>query len=158
MQKVTLALDAERRRLRDAREKQYDPVAGTGACGPRVAVPTPLPSLPVAMVPQAMTDDPQYPLAKNDANAWQRLRCRHDFEYWCATCASIKHKTLGRDVRFVLNSPQRGLAEILEADRRAGRPMRVIMLKARQWGGRTHYHLLIYLKFLINFALWKRKL
>lgn len=137
MQKVTLALDAERRRLRDAREKQYDPVAGTGACGPRVAVPTPLPSLPVAMVPQAMTDDPQYPLAKNDANAWQRLRCRHDFEYWCATCASIKHKTLGRDVRFVLNSPQRGLAEILEADRRAGRPMRVIMLKARQWGGST---------------------
>ena len=88
-------------------------------------------------IPQSMLDDPQYLLVQNDPVAFTRLRCRHDFEFWCRTCCTIKHKTLGKDVPFVLNAPQKRVAAIMEEDRRAGRPIRLIMLKARQWGGST---------------------
>lgn len=66
-----------------------------------------------------------------------RLRCRHDFEYWAATCVMIKDKITGRDTPLVLNRPQRRVASILEEQRRSGAPIRLIMLKARQWGGST---------------------
>ena len=65
------------------------------------------------------------------------LRCRLDFEFWARVCCVIKDKTSGKDGPFILNGPQRRVLAILEADRLAGRPMRLIMLKARQWGGST---------------------
>ena len=132
-----LAEDARRREARAAAEGGYDPVEGRGCCGPRELVDTPVEGLPRAFVPRAMTADPSYGSVRHDTAGWRRLRCRHDFEYWCAACVRIKHKTLGHDVPFVLNAPQRRVAAMLEADRRAGRPMRMIMLKARQWGGST---------------------
>lgn len=52
----------------------------------------------------------------------RRLRLRHDFEYWAASCVTIRHKTTGRRVPFVLNAPQRRVASLLEDDRRAARP------------------------------------
>lgn len=64
-------------------------------------------------------------------------RCRDDFEYWCARCVRIHDKLTGRIVPLILNYPQRRVVAVLERDRRAGRPMRVIILKARQWGGST---------------------
>ncbi|MDE6135370.1 MAG: hypothetical protein K2F79_07330 [Muribaculaceae bacterium] len=115
----------------------YDPHSGIGSCGRRVSVSSPVPGLPRALVPVTMTDDPQYQLARGNCDAWRRLRCRHDFEYWAANCATIKHKTEARDVPFVLNTPQRRVLSCLEADRLAGRPIRLILLKARQWGGST---------------------
>ncbi len=132
-----LADDRRRRAARAARERHYDPLRGIGACGRRVRVRTPLPGMPSALVPESMTADPAYAGCASDPAGWSMLRCRHDFEYWCAACVHIKHKTLGCDVPFVLNAPQRSLAALLEADRTARRPMRVIMLKARQWGGST---------------------
>ncbi len=60
-----------------------------------------------------------------------------DFQTWCETCCTIKDKLTGRDIPFKLNAPQRRVLAILEADRLAGRPIRLIMLKARQWGGST---------------------
>lgn len=65
------------------------------------------------------------------------MRLRYDFEYWAATCCHIKHKETGRVGPFILNRPQRRVVKMLEEDRRAGRPMRMIVLKARQWGGST---------------------
>lgn len=59
------------------------------------------------------------------------------FPDWCRKCCTIKDKITGLDVPFVLNAPQRRVAELLEADRLAGRPMRLIILKARQWGCST---------------------
>lgn len=115
----------------------YDPYRGIGASGQRVKVRTPLPDMTDAYVPAAMTDDPQYPLTAADADAWRRLRCRHDFEYWAATCATIKHKTEARDVPFVLNRAQRRTLAAMESDRLADNPIRIILLKARQWGGST---------------------
>ncbi|MDO4319229.1 MAG: hypothetical protein Q4C34_01520 [Bacteroidales bacterium] len=129
-------IDEDRRR-RCARPVGYNPVVGDSADPGRVGVATPLPDMPRAYVPRQMVDDPLYPSVLASPAAWRRLRVRHDFEYWCATAVTVKHKTLGTDVRLVLNEPQRRVAAILEADRRAGRPMRMIMLKARQWGGST---------------------
>lgn len=129
-------LDEDRRR-RAARRVGYNPVTGDALDLERCRVSTPVPDMPVAWVPRDMLDDPAYAAVQADPVAWRRLRIRHDFEYWCATCVTVKHKTLGTDVRLHLNEPQRRVASIFEADRRAGRPIRVIMLKARQWGGST---------------------
>lgn len=66
-----------------------------------------------------------------------RLRCRYDFAFWCASFVKVKQKGGGDDVLFRLWQPQRKLVEVFEASRRRGEPIRVIMLKARQWGGST---------------------
>lgn len=67
----------------------------------------------------------------------RRQRCREDFAYWAETCVRIKDKLSGRMVPFRLNAPQRRVAALFERERLEGRPIRVIMLKARQWGGST---------------------
>jgi len=132
-----LAENIRRRAQRDKAEAEYDPISGKGCCGQRVCVDTPVEGLDRAWVPKTMLKDASYASAQTEATAWRKLRCRHDFEYWCASCVHIKHKTKGCDVPFVLNSPQRRVTSLLEEDRRAGRPIRMIMLKARQWGGST---------------------
>jgi hypothetical protein len=93
--------------------------------------------MPKAFVPKAMLNDSDYVQARANENLWKQLRCRYDFEYWCVTCATIKHKLTGEDMRFRLNYPQRRLLAVMEEDRMNGRPVRVILLKARQWGGST---------------------
>lgn len=131
--KVMLALDAMRKRL----TPPYDPVRGIGCYGVRRMCATPVPGLAKALVPKSMTADAEYLRVMHDPDGWRRLRCRHDFEYWCVECVKIKHKTLGTAVPFVLNRPQRRVLSVLEDDRLAGRPIRIILLKARQWGGST---------------------
>lgn len=115
----------------------YDQHTGAMCQGARVEVHTPVDGLPVAYVPEAMTCDPDYAAAQADALAWQRLRCRYDFEYWAIMCVRIKQKGEQNIIPFALNEPQRRILAILEDDRIAGRPMRIIILKARQWGGST---------------------
>lgn len=67
-----------------------------------------------------------------------RLRCLHDFPFWAATFVYIKNKDVGQpDCLFRLTYPQRRFVEMLERMRRAGKPIRIILLKARQWGGST---------------------
>ncbi len=65
-----------------------------------------------------------------------RVRILHDFAFWCAAYVTIKCKGKG-DTLFRLRAPQRRLVELFESRRLAGEPVRVIMLKARQWGGST---------------------
>ncbi|MCM1320093.1 MAG: hypothetical protein NC217_06885 [Muribaculaceae bacterium] len=60
-----------------------------------------------------------------------------NFSQWCRECVTITDKLTGAPVPFVLNAPQRRLAEAMERQRRAGQPIRIILLKARQWGGST---------------------
>lgn len=60
-----------------------------------------------------------------------------DFELWCRECVRITDKLTGLPVPFNLNAPQRRVLAIMEEQRKAGRPVRLIMLKARQWGGST---------------------
>lgn len=65
-----------------------------------------------------------------------KLRIQHDFPFWAACFVSIKTKK-GGTTKFHLNYPQRMLVEQLEAMRLADMPIRMIILKARQWGGST---------------------
>lgn len=66
-----------------------------------------------------------------------RVRNKHDFCFWACSFARIKPKKGGDDIPFRLNRPQRRLIEKLECQRLAGKPIRLILLKARQWGGST---------------------
>lgn len=67
-----------------------------------------------------------------------RLRCKHDFPFWAATFVYIKNKDVGKpDCLFRLTYPQRKFVELLESMRLGYKPIRVILLKARQWGGST---------------------
>lgn len=66
-----------------------------------------------------------------------RLRCRYDFAFWAAFYVYIKNKGGGEDVLFRLTKPQRRFVERLERLRKAGKPIRLVLLKARQWGGST---------------------
>lgn len=120
-----------RRRL----ETEYDPLTGKGCSGMRLVGTAPDTS-EIVMLPETMVADYAFRPTMRTTE-WERLRCRHDFEFWCARCVTIKDKISGDDKPFILNAPQRRITALLESDRLAGKPMRMIMLKARQWGGST---------------------
>ena len=127
---------AENRRRNEALAVDYDPIAGIGCIGERCKVEKSAINDIDCYVPVAMTRDWRFH-GVNNRDEWVKLRCEYDFEFWCATCVTIQDKLTGQDRRLVLNAPQRRVAAILENDRVAQRPMRLIMLKARQWGGST---------------------
>lgn len=66
-----------------------------------------------------------------------QVRCKHDFPFYAYAYNFIKNKEGGRMIHFKLSYPQRYLLSILEDMRLAGIPIRIILLKARQWGGST---------------------
>lgn len=80
----------------------------------------------------AVYDPADHPSDLDDAT-----RIGRDFAYWAATRARIKNKRGGDDVPFRVNYAQRKLVAELDAMRLAGKPIRLILLKARQWGGST---------------------
>lgn len=122
-------LDENARRTALLDKAPYDPLTGVGCWGDRVEADG-------CLVPRRLLEEhPDY-LAR-DALARDRLRIVEDFEFWCARCATIKDKTSGRNIPFVPNRPQRRLLAVMEQQRVAGQPVRVILLKARQWGGST---------------------
>ena len=112
----------------------YDPIAGIGCYGKRVECT--VQGRGTMLVPVSMVTDNEFQNAM-DWTSHVQCRIKHDFEFWCAMCVSIKDKVTARMVPFVLNTPQRRVAAILESMRLAGQPIRLIMLKARQWGGST---------------------
>ncbi|MCF0202156.1 MAG: terminase [Bacteroidaceae bacterium] len=67
-----------------------------------------------------------------------RTRARYDFCFWCAAFVKIKPKGGGDLVPFVLRPAQRKLVEQgLHEDEVLQKALRLIILKARQWGGST---------------------
>ena len=72
-----------------------------------------------------------------------RVRIKHDFPFWSALYIYVLAKTGGGEVLFRLNRAQRKLVEKLESMRLAGKPIRIILLKTRQWGGSTCIQLYI---------------
>lgn len=119
------------------RKDEYDPIRGRGSFGRRKTVTSPVRGEGQVRIPLTMIEDPAFKTCRRRIIEWQKLRCRHDFEYWCARCVIIKQKTGSADGPFILNTPQRRVASQLEQDRLNGLPIRIIMLKARQWGGST---------------------
>jgi hypothetical protein len=61
----------------------------------------------------------------------------NNFSLWCEECVKITDKMTGLPVPFKLNSAQRRVAELMEKQRRSRQPIRLIILKARQWGSST---------------------
>ena len=72
-----------------------------------------------------------------------QVRCKHDFPFYAYAYNFIKNKEGGRMIHFKLSYPQRYLLSFLEDMRLAGIPIRIILLKARQWGGSTLVQLYI---------------
>lgn len=64
-------------------------------------------------------------------------RSKYDFEYYALTRIKIKDKLTGQMVPFILNRGQRRLLQVMEEMRINRVPIRIILLKARQWGGST---------------------
>ncbi|MDE5744387.1 MAG: hypothetical protein K2H84_01845 [Paramuribaculum sp.] len=125
-------LTQENNRRKSLLPLPQDPATGHRCIGERrlVTVNGETLYLPVTMLGEAT-------LSSLQTADFQLLRCAHDFEYWAWRCVRIRHKLTGQLVPFVLNNPQRKVLEVLEADRLAGLPLRIILLKARQWGGST---------------------
>lgn len=154
------ALLAENDRRNEIMFAKFDPVTGEGSIGKRVRVSIADFAIPVQWLPVEMMD---IPLVKKLVKAGSidkflssvmhvepndddfikvsrtliRLRYKHDFPFWTATLVYIHNKDAGKDVLFRLWYPQRILVSRFEAKRKAGLPIRLILLKARQWGGST---------------------
>ena len=72
-----------------------------------------------------------------------RVRCRHDFPFYAYAYNEIKNKDGGPNIHFKLSYPQRYFLAFLEEMRLSDMPIRVILLKSRQWGGSTLVQLYI---------------
>lgn len=84
------------------------------------------------------------PTAGKSRYATEEERLREDFEYWAFRCAMVKDKNTARRVPLRLNRAQRKVLAAMETQRKAGKPIRLIVLKSRQWGCSTlilHYFL-----------------
>lgn len=128
------ALAAENRSRNEGLQVPYDPLTGEGCCGERRLVSVPVAGevwLPVPMLDEVPLD------TLSDELTYQKTRIKYDFEYWCAICATVRDKVSGRNVKLRLNAPQRHVLADLERQRLAGKGVRMILLKARQWGGST---------------------
>ncbi|MDE6483999.1 MAG: hypothetical protein K2L14_01200 [Duncaniella sp.] len=129
----TAEIAAENARRLAALHTPYSPLTGEGCGGERTAVSR---GGKLLYLPARVVDDAGYDPSMSD-QALDMLRFRHDFEYWAARCTRIHDKYTRRNVPFVLNRPQRRVVAALEKMRLRNEPMRLIVLKARQWGCST---------------------
>ena len=138
----------------------FNPITGEGSVGKRVRLELTDFSIPVQYIPEGMVRVPlvrklktagsvtafienvlHVECTEQQRNAvvemFVRIRCRHDFPFWAALYVYIKNKNGGDDVLFRLTPPQRRIVAYFEQQRLANRPMRLLILKARQLGGST---------------------
>ncbi|MDE5813881.1 MAG: terminase [Muribaculaceae bacterium] len=148
---INQVLEEDERR-RHALEIPYDPVSGAMSPGTRFSITIPELEPSTIHIPAAMqAEDPVKALVagrslteafpgslENARRRWFELRCRYDFPFWAFKCVKIKGKSGSlEDVAFLLNRPQRKLIGEFEKMREEGLPIRIILVKARQWGGST---------------------
>jgi hypothetical protein len=140
---------------------RFNPITGEGSVGERILVS--LPDFPInkMWLPKSMMDNSfikelirnkgvdgllrsmgvEHPEAEDREavlDRYVRLRSLHDFPFWAATFVYIKNKEVGQpECLFRLSYPQRRFVAMLESMRLANQPIRIILLKARQWGGST---------------------
>lgn len=138
----------------------FNPITGEGSIGQRVAFTVSDYPIPTQYLPVEMMDEPfvkklskagsvdafirdalMLPVTDEARDKvveeFIRIRQKHDYPFWAAMFAYIKRKGGGTDVLFRLNRPQCKLIKRLEKMRKAGKPIRLILMKARQWGGST---------------------
>lgn len=138
----------------------FNPITGEGSIGRRKKVEITDHPLPVQYLPVGMLEVPLVKLIARhksmkvfcekelDAEYTEenrlkiieqivRIRIQYDFAFWAALLVHIKKKGGDDDILFRLTRPQRKFVEKLEELRLANKPIRLILLKARQWGGST---------------------
>ena len=80
----------------------------------------------------------EFPLTKDQLiEELLNIRCANDPGFAFIICFTIIDKMSGESIPFKLNHAQMILLEKLEGMRLAGEPIRLVLLKARQWGGST---------------------
>lgn len=154
------AIIQENERRRSEVFAPFNPITGEGSIGQRVSFTIPDYPISTQYLPIEMMDEPfvrslqkagsveslirdvlQLPVTEESCEKvveeFIRIRKKYDFPFWAAMLVYIKRKGGGSDVLFRLNKPQRKLIQRLEKMRKAGKPIRLILLKARQWGGST---------------------
>ena len=148
-------------RMRNAEiRSKFNPITGEGSIGERKKIeiedfPFPVQYVPLSMlkvplvqqlleagsIRKFLEDYMNVEYSEEDKEKvieqFVRLRAKHDFAFWAAMYVFIKQKGGGEDVHFRLNRPQRKLIMRFERRRLQGKPIRLILLKARQWGGST---------------------
>lgn len=161
MNKVINNILAENKRRNDEIYAPFNPITGRGSVGEREKIfiedfPLRVQYLPIEMLKIPLVkqlieagsidafleeigaDEENYESDRDKLiQQFVRLRCRYDFPFWAAMFVYIKNKGGGEDVLFRLTRPQRRFVERLEIRRKAGKPIRIVLLKARQWGGST---------------------
>lgn len=140
----------------------FDPITGEGAPGDRAHLcildfPIPVQNVPVQMLEDPLikkiqqcgsiqhyletTDDfddcEELPTVDDMRMMVFRIRFSEDFAFWAYYEIRIEDKRTGKMVPFKLNNPQIIVLDICEEMRRAGKPINLIICKARQWGGST---------------------
>lgn len=151
---------AENDRRNASIKAPFNPYTGEGAVGERAKVviddyPIPTQYLPVEMlsvplveklvkagsIKKFLTNTLDVEYNEEDRlkviEQFVRVRIKYDFCFWAASYIYIKRKGGGEDILFKLTRPQRRFVERLEVKRKANKPIRLILLKARQWGGST---------------------
>ena len=139
---------------------EYQPHTGKGCYGERRIIHLPDSPIPLQYIPAKMEEIElvsllrRYgsiqnfikghlkikatPQATNEVwKHWIKLRIKYDFEFWAVMFVRIKNKMGDGDIPFKLNRPQRRLLSEMEMMRLEDKPIRIILLKARQWGGST---------------------
>ena len=157
---ITVKLIQENERRWDEIFAPFNPITGEGSIGQRVSLTISDYPIPTQYLPVEMMDEPlvkelskagsmkelirtslSLPVSEDAiekvVEEFTRIRCKYDFTFWAALLVYIKRKGGGPDLLFRLNRPQRRLINRLEKMRKAGKPIRLILLKARQWGGST---------------------
>ncbi|GAB6121088.1 hypothetical protein [Dysgonomonas termitidis] len=97
---------------------------------------------------QKLNIPPQKENVRKIIIAVEKIRIKTDFEYTAASYFKIKPKpkkdpftgqdiVIEGDIPFILNRGQRKLLKVLESFRLRRKSIRIILLKARQWGGST---------------------
>ena len=154
-------LIAENKRRNARRAEPYDPLTGEGCYGKRFKFEVYDMRLPVQYLPVEMRDEEvvlklmaarsarlmlgregiiaggEEELLDEFELMFVELRAKYDFEFFARCYLQIKDKLTAAFIPFVLNRGQRRLLATMERMRRAKLPIRVILLKARQWGGST---------------------
>ena len=140
----------------------FDPITGERAPGERRHLCIQDFPIPVQNVPVQMFDDPlvarlhecgsirnylnttddfedceDMPTVDDIRMMLFRIRFSEDFSFWAYYEIRIEDKMTGRMVPFKLNGPQIIVLNVCEELRRAGKPINLIICKARQWGGST---------------------
>ena len=144
MKQSTKDIIEENKKRKSRFTEKYDPIRGVGSHINRFPITMGRYGkfyLPVIMKKEPLIQDILHKRIKVDEYILLKmynLRRKFDFEYYAYIAFIIKHKETGKKVKFLLNYPQRAiLLPTMYKQIEEKKPIRIDLVKARQWGGST---------------------